>query len=238
MGELKGSGLEINESRMQSTRTPDLLGNTMSCKDSLDVFTKNTTNADALCGFPKGDQLLTQLSVPKDTKAPDAVCKAIIERRGDVKCQLDEKGGLFTVDDGHGHYFMNFDGKWSMTTAGIKGCKDVTDLQVNKDGSYSYKDASGKFSYDKQGHLAEAPAGDGHTRKYHYDKDGHIDQIDGRLGHWERQVKDGHVSWVNKDTKAVWQGDFKLNNDGTLEFHANNGIAWGFTTHGKDVRIK
>lgn len=235
MGEYKGGSLEINESRMQSTRTPDLLGKSLSCKESLDVFRAGTTNAAELCGLPSNEQLLSQLN---ESKSQVNSSKAIQREFGHLHCTLDEKGGLYTVNDGHGHFFMKFGDKWSLSIEGEKNSREVKDLQVNKDGSYSYQDASGKFSYDKEGRLTEAPAGDGHSRKYHYDKDGHIDQIEGRLGHWERQVKDGHVSWVNQSTKAVWQGDFKLNNDGTLEFHASNGVAWGFTTHGRDVRIK
>jgi hypothetical protein len=236
MGEYKGGSLEINENKMQSTRTPDLLGTSLSCKESLDVFRANTTNAAEMCGLPSNEHLLSQLKEPESREVNSS--QAIQRDYGHLHCMLDEQGGLYTVSDGHGRFFMKQGDKWSLTIDGEKGSREVKDLQISKDGSYSYKDASGKFSFDKEGRLTEAPAGDGHSRKYHYDKDGHIDQIEGRLGHWERQVKDGHASWINKGTKAVWQGDFKLNNDGTLEFDAASGIAWGFTTHGKDVRIK
>ncbi len=241
MGETNSSRFELNESKMQSTRTPDLLGNSMSCKESLDVFRAGTSNAAAMCGLPDGKMLLEQLQPQKCEMAPKPaepqVCKAIFKDFGKLHCQLDEKGDIFTINDGKGHHLMKTGNKWSLITDGEKGSKEVTDVHVNKDGSYSYKDAHGKYSYDKDGRLAEAPAGDGHSRKYHYDSQGQLDQIDGRLGHWERQVKDGRVSWVNKTKNIVWQGDFQLNH-GTLEFHAANGVQWGFTEQGKDIRLK
>lgn len=233
MGEMNRSRIEINDGKMQSTRTPDLLQNYMSCRESLDVFRASTVNARDICGLPSTDHLLAQLN---EQPQQEQVSKAVYVKHGHMRCQLDEKGDVFAISDDQGHFFMKFHDKWTVTTEGVKGSREVSDVKVSNDGSYSYKDDSGKFSFDKEGRLTEAPAGDGHARKFHYDGQGQLDKIDGRLGHWEKQVNDGKVSWINKDSKTVWEGDFKLN-QGILEFHASNGVAWAFTPQGKDVRL-
>ena len=94
----------------------------------------------------------------------------------------------------------------------------------------------GKVVVDSDNRVTEAPAGDGHIRQYHY-TGGHLDQIDGRTGHWDRQHdKDGNPQWVNKDTGALWKGDFTVDNQtGDLTFKRRDGVSWTFTRHGEDV---
>jgi hypothetical protein len=172
---------------------------------------------------------------------------------------IDEHGEMIAVKDKHGDsYTKNSDGKWTkhsevgnyQTSEVVENLKvdcngklsydynnKEKDVHVhydfNADGSWSYVDKFGKFAFDKDVQLVEAPAGEGHSRKFHY-TNGQLDQIDGRLGHWDRMQKDGQVSWVNKDTGAVWAGDFRLNLD-MLEFKGQNGAAWTFTPWGTDV---
>ncbi len=181
-------------------------------------------------------------------------------RIGALEYGLDEKGDPITITGTRGEFFYKgSDGKWVQHMPPDRE-RTVENLLVdnegnmefdvvsngykvhherNVDGSHSVdsKEYGGKLVYDKNGNLTEAPAGDGHTRKFHYDKDGQLDKIDGRLGQWERKVEQGKVVWVN-DKGVRWEGEMRVNpktND--LEFRGGNGVAWNFTTHGKDVPV-
>jgi len=232
MGDSKDSlpKLELNENKMHSVKAPDLLGNTMCSKESLDVFRRGTVNASAMC------DVLPPIQITGDSNKQQSYAQHH-EKFGSLDLIVDAKRELFGFTDGHGNTFTKFDGKWSERIEGEKQAHSIENLKINKDGSYSFTNELGKFSYDSKGQLTEAPAGDGHSRKYHYNEKGELDKIDGRLGHWEREVKDGHVCWVNKNNGAIWKGDFTVKQD-MLEFHAENGVTWGFTAQGKDVQVK
>ncbi len=177
---------------------------------------------------------------------------------GALEHGYDENNEHISITGPKGEYFYKgTDGKWveHMPPSGERTVENLTfdqdgnmtfdvvgDGNVahhvrNADGSYSINspEYGGTLKYDKDGNLVEAPAGDGKVRTFHY-ANGQLDQIDGRLGHWQRVEKDGKVSWVNEQTKAVWEGEMHVNvktND--LEFRGRSGVAWNFTTRGQDV---
>lgn len=260
--------LELNDGKMQSSSAPDLLGNTMSSRESLDVIRAGKSQSSATSDYlPQGSQLLDLyafdgssmyknsyqfdsssmdrdvykfdgVNVPGDQSRKEEPKKSYIqhhEKCGDLDLTIDARGELFGLKDKH-HTFRRFGDEWVEDFEGGKTTKSVGKVEVNKqDGSYSFTNENGKYKYDGQGQLVEAPAGDGQSRKFHYDSNGQLDQIDGRLGHWDRQVINGQISWKNTNG-TVWNGDFKATEAG-LEFHADNGVSWGFTAQGKDLRL-
>ena len=293
--------LEQNETKTQTTSAPDLLGNSMSSRESLDVVRAGNSKASSNYDFlPASTDLLYQFDgspvkqshksaqqfsgavsgkdvyqfdgspVNKDVYTFDGsfVDKNVYkfdgnfsntnfntgekshkdsspehkkcyvqhhEKAGKLDLTIDARGELFGLKDAH-HTFRKFGDEWFEDLDGGKTSKKIAKVEAHKDGSYSFTNENGKYSYDNKGQLVEAPAGDGHSRKFHYDSNGQVDQIDGRLGHWDRQVINGHVSWKNADGR-VWNGDFKVTEDG-LQFNGDNGISWGFTAQGKDLRLK
>ncbi len=178
------------------------------------------------------------------------------EHRGKYDVTVDDKGEVtsVTISDKH-HMYKMPDGKWidrfdgqpdkplenvkidSKGNLTIDVIKDgeLNQFKINVDGSHSRESKEGLFVYDAQHNLLESPSGEGRVRKYHY-TDGQLDQIDGNLGHWDRVVKDGQVSWVNKDSGAVWEGEMGVNDKDELEYRGRNGIAWNFTPSGQDVQ--
>lgn len=295
MGDSKDSftKVELNESKMQSTSTPDLLGNSMTSKDSMVAFRtdaartssstydylpatelsygvsakqshKSAQQFDAAApdnnlykfdGSPvppekdlyqfDGTSIYQNVykfdgvNVPGDASKKDAPLKKCYvqhhEKSGGLDLTVDARGELFGLKDKH-HTFRKFGDEWFEDIDGGKTTKKIGKVEVNKqDGSYSFTNENGKYSYDSKGQLVEAPAGNGQTRKFHYDANGQVDQIEGRLGHWDRQVINGKVSWKNANG-VVWNGDFKVTEEG-LEFRGDNGVSWGFTAQGKDVRL-
>ncbi len=180
------------------------------------------------------------------------------ENRGPLDLTINGKGEITGIRDKHGNYFsrqadgsyvqhfqsggevivknMKIDGRGNMSFDAYPGTAP-SHCEYKADGSYSIDsaDLGGKLVFDTANHLVEAPAGDGHVRKFHY-TDGQLDQIDGRLGHWDREVRNGQVRWVNTNG-TVWEGDFVVNpSTNDLEFRGRNGAAWNFTTFGKDVQ--
>ncbi len=177
---------------------------------------------------------------------------------GTLEHGYDENNNHISISGPGGEYFYKgSDGKWvehmppsgERTVENLKFDNDgnmefdvvgegtVAHHKRNADGSHSIDspEHGGLLAYDKDGNLIQAPAGDGQVRKFHY-TNGQLDQVDGRLGHWDRVEKDGKVSWKNRDTGAVWDGDMKVNpKTNELEFRGRNGVAWNFTTTGKDV---
>ncbi len=298
MGDSKDSFTksELNESKMQSTAAPDLLGNSMTSKESMQAFRADSarTSSSTYDFLPSPDliygvdsapakqsqKLAQQLSsaasdkdlyrfdgapivdkdvyqfdgsyvggknvykfdgvnVPGDQSHKDAGPKKSYmqhhEKWGCLDLTIDARGELFGLKDKH-HTFRKFGDDWYEDLDGGKTSKHIGKVEVNKqDGSYSFTNENGKYRYDSQGQLVEAPAGDGHSRKFHYASNGQLDQIDGRLGHWDRQVINGHVSWKNSNG-VVWNGDFKVTEDG-LEFRGENGVGYNFTAQGKDLRL-
>jgi len=89
---------------------------------------------------------------------------------------------------------------------------------------------------DANGNVVTAKGTDGRTRKFHYDDDHKLDQIDGHLGHWDRVDQEGKTIWVNRDTKAQWEGDFRVDSKGNLTFESGKGTDWTFTRDGQDMR--
>ncbi|HEY9711935.1 MAG TPA: hypothetical protein V6C72_00620, partial [Chroococcales cyanobacterium] len=235
--------------------TSALGGEMLVCPASNDILRQQSSTRD-LSFLPPGNDLLTQFD-----EAPHLPrCEAPKhEKRGPVEVTTDEYGEMFEVKDQAGTtYTKNSDGKWTKhyKDADPKSDDVVDNFNVgsdgkitydynnndknvhvhfehNADGSFSYTNEFGKFVYDKDMQLVEAPAGEGRVRKFHY-TNGQLDQIDGVLGHWDRVQKDGQTSWVNKDSGAVWNGDFRLNID-ILEYRGQDGAAWGFTPWGTDV---
>ncbi len=295
MGDSKDSfttRAELNESKMQSTSTPDLLENSMTSKDSMVAFradaARSSSSTDKYLpatelsydastkqshksaqqfgsaasdkdlykfdGSPivdkdlykfdgasiyKDDYKFDGMNVPGEHSQKDAAPKKTYiqhhEKSGSLDLTIDARGAVFGLKDKH-HTFRKFGDEWFEDIDGGKTSTKIGKVEVNKqDGSYSFTNEIGKYSYDSKGQLVEAPAGDGHTRKFHYDAKGQVDQIDGLLGHWDRQVINGKVSWKNSNG-VVWNGDFKVTEEG-LEFRGDNGVAWGFTAQGKDLRL-
>jgi len=261
MGDSKSSmtNFELNEGKKESVMTPNLLGDSMTCKASLDVFRAGTSNAAELCGLPSNDKLLAQL---EDSAKPahGGRCEAPThEKRGPVEVTKDEYGEVLEVKTGSYTFTKNADGKWTQHQNEGRYKDDVVENfkvdekgnysfdynndernvhvhhEYNVDGSFAFTDENGKTAYDKDNNVVEAPSGDGKSRKFHY-TDGQLDQVDGNLGHWDRVVKDGKASWVNKDSGVVWNGDFKMKLD-RLEYHGDNGANWEFTPWGTDVRL-
>jgi hypothetical protein len=248
------TNFERNQCKNEDAKTSALVGDMLVCRSSNGF--RPQSSAHDLGFFPSHKDLLAQLS-----EAPHGPrCEAPThEKRGPVDVTIDEHGEMFEVKDKNGNtYTKTSDGKWGRHVQGSSSQTDevVENLKVdcqgnlsydynnneknvhvhhdyNADGSFTYVNEFGKFVYDKDVQLVEAPAGEGHSRKFHYTS-GQLDQIDGRLGHWDRVQKDGQVSWVNKDTGAVWSGDFKMNLD-MLEYKGQDGSAWTFTPWGTDV---
>lgn len=238
------SNFERSDRTNADAHTSSLAGDLLLSKSANDIFRQQCSASD-LSLFPPSQDLLCY--------APTH------EKRGPVDVTLDEYGEMIEVKDTHGNtYSKTADGKWArhFESGGYKHDDIVENVKVDCDGnlSYDYNDNErnihvhheyradgftshtnefGKFVYDKDQQLIEAPAGEGFSRKFHY-TNGQLDQIDGRLGHWDRVEKDGQVSWVNKDTGAVWEGDFSMSLD-MLEFKGRNGAAWAFTPWGTDV---
>lgn len=85
------------------------------------------------------------------------------------------------------------------------------------------------INYDEHGRVVETSGEDFTTRKFHYDENGKLDQIDGKLGHWDRSVDaNGKSSWTNKNSGAVWHGEFNVDKDGDLHFQNANGKTFTF----------
>jgi len=259
MGDSKGSfsNFEQNESKKESVKTPDFLGDSMTCKASLDVFHKNSSNAVEQCGLPSNEQLLAQLV---DSTKPQRCEAPTHEKRGPVEVTKDECGEVIELKTASYTFTKNADGKWTQHHNEGRYKDDVvSNLKVDEKGNYSYDynddarnvhvhhehnadgsmaftDENGKLVYNEKGQVVEAGAGNGKQRHFHYTGD-QLDQIDGNLGHWDRVVKDGQVSWVNKDKGMVWNGDFKMSLD-RLQYRGDNGGAWEFTPWGTDVAIE
>ncbi len=253
---MHGKVFDGTECAMASSKSASLVGDEMVCKSFNDIFRK-PKQSDEACFLPSNTALLKQLSDAQSGKP--GVCEAPKhEKRGPVDVTSDEYGEMIAAKDAHGNTFTKrSDGKWTERTK--FGDTVVENLKVDSKGNLSFDNSvqkinsheqwntddsysieskeQGKLVYDKDHRLAEAPAGDAHTRKFHY-TNGQLDQVDGRLGHWDRVVKNGQVSWVNKETKAVWEGDFTVNpGTDSLEFRGRNGAAWEFTKTGQDHRI-
>lgn len=188
--------------------------------------------------------------------------EAINKKYGTLEYGYNKQGEHISITGPRGEYFYKgTNGKWvehmppnrERTVENFKfdkegnmefdvvGKNSISHHKRNADGSHSIDspEHGGKLVYDKNGNLTEAPSGDGHPpRKFHYDKDGKLDQIDGRLGHWDREVKDGKVTWVNKKSGARWEGEMSVNpKTNELEFRGRNGANWNFTTTGKDIPV-
>jgi hypothetical protein len=240
------TNFDRTECKADDAKTSSLGGDLMLCKSSTDIYRQQSSTSD-LSFLPPSNDLLPRCEAPTH------------EKRGPVEVTIDEYGEMFEVKDSRGNtYTKAADGKWNrhFEIGGYKSDEVVENLKVdcqgnltyeynndeknvhvqyeqNIDGSWRYTNQFGKFVYDKDQQLVEAPAGEGHSRKFHY-TNGVLDQIDGRLGHWDRVNENGKVSWVNKDTGVVWNGDFKMNLE-LLEFRGQNGSAWAFTPWGTDV---
>jgi hypothetical protein len=260
----KNQGLDRTESLNGESKLQSHLGDDMTHKSFNEIFSKpkveNSSHlppADMLMSrLSDTSTLAPSEQVCEVTALPR--CEAPThEKRGTTEVVSDEHGEIFEVKDNRGHtYSKTSDGKWvghedsdadfklgtvfKNLNVDDKGNityddnNNINHYERNSDGSGSMTNEFGKTSWDKDDHCIEAPAGPGHSRKYHY-TDGQLDQIDGKLGHWDRVTKDGQVSWVNKDTFAVWDGDFKLELDGELEYKGRNGANWSFTVWGKDI---
>ncbi len=152
------------------------------------------------------------------------------------------------------------DGKWTIDTEYKSNQMDsISNVTVDKNGDIHYriedqkvsvvdsKDAVKRATSDETGATTtyernegvlrptETTDGKGHGRKFHYDKDNKVDQIDGHLGHWDRRTNaNGETEWVNRDSKAVWKGEFEVKSNGDLIFKGQNGVTWKFTKEGKD----
>lgn len=249
---------ELSEWKNKDSKTSALVGEMLVCKSANDIF-RQQSSANDLCFLPSNKDLLAQLKEAEQAPCGGRCEAPTVEKRGSSEVTIDEYGEMFKVKDNHGNtYTKTSDGKWTQhyERGNYKTDEVVENVKVdgkgnisfdynnnqrnvhvhhehNADGSFSYVNEFGKFVYDKDQQLVEAPAGAGHNRKLHY-TNGQLDQIDGRLGHWDRVQKDGQVSWVNKDSGLVWKGDFKMNLD-MLEYKGQNGTAWAFTPWGTDV---
>jgi hypothetical protein len=253
----KNQGLDRGECLKGESKSPSPFCEDMTDKTFNEIFRKQKVENSS--HLPSADLLIKQLSDAKSEAPNGLVCLAPKhEERGNTEVVTDEYGKMFEVKDNRGHTFTKTpDGKWVDRSENDKEHKHdnvvknvkVDDkgnityddnnnakmhYQQNSDGSHSVTNEFGKTSYDKDGNCIEAPAGAGHSRKFHY-TNGQLDQIEGNLGHWDRVTKNGQVSWVNKNSGAVWNGDFKLQSDGELEYSGRNGANWSFTVWGKDI---
>ncbi len=178
---------------------------------------------------------------------------------GPLEFGFDDYGNHVSITGPGGEYFYKgSDGKWvehmppsservvenfNVDNAGnmqfdVVGDGTLAHHKRNADGSHSVDSPeTGLLVYDKDGHLIQAPSGDGPPRKFHYEK-GQLVGIEGNLGNWQRKVVDGKVTWEN-DKGLKWEGEMHINpktND--LEFRGSHGNAWNFTTRGQSVRVK
>lgn len=198
----------------------------------------------------------------KETDPKVLRCEAPVHKKyGNVDVTVDSSGDVIEFKSRGNTYTKRSDGKWVEHPDNPAYSDSVLDNvtidkegnftydynddergvhvhhEWNADGSFSFTDSFGKSVYNEHVQLVEAPSGEGRIRKYHY-TDGQLDQIDGNLGHWDRVVTDGHVSWVNQDKGYIWNGDFKIYAGSDLQFKSDEGTTWTFTRWGTDVSEK
>ncbi len=190
-----------------------------------------------------------------------------VENRNGVIVETNDKGELTRItrqtSRGEETWAKGPDGKWIVTNNGGSLKNDLIegDVTVDEKGAMHYtmidktkviehadgrnqyieRDGSG-ITYGSGQNYArpeETLDGKGRGRKFQYDDKNQVLEIDGNLGHWERQTNDkGKTVWVNRDTKAVWEGDFKVEGSGDLIFKGHSGVTWRFTRRGQDVLEK
>ncbi|PZM77523.1 MAG: hypothetical protein DKT66_24885 [Candidatus Melainabacteria bacterium] len=221
-------------------------------------LTKPNQNA---CFLAPDELLLKQLSdKPADSTEPQ-VCRADThEKRGPLDVSINDQGEITSITNEAGvkmerqadgkFVVRNAQGEIMQTVENVKvdavgniqydvsGHPDGLHVEFNVDGSFVLQDnVNGRIVTDKAGNVIEAPSGNGRVRKFQYEN-GQLVGIDGNLGHWDRVEENGQVSWKNKDSGAVWHGDFGYNSQSNnLEFRGRNGTAWAFTAKGEDVPL-
>jgi hypothetical protein len=158
----------------------------------------------------------------------------LFERQPDGKYVMKGQDGniLQTVEN------MKIDGLGNMQYDEVKDGKRVH-VEFNVDGTYVLEDEEhGRIVYDKANNVLETPSGNGRVRKFQYEN-GQLVGIDGNLGHWDRVENNGQVSWKNRDTGAVWEGEFQFNSTtSALEYRGRSGARWAFTTDGQDIPLE
>lgn len=186
------------------------------------------------------------------------------EKRGETDVYLNKQGDIVGIHrmtpNGKDEFWKReANGQWLQIEDGRTVRQpEISNVTVDKNGDIHYridkhklsvvdkKDGMQQIKSDETGstvtykrgdhHPVATTDGKGHGRKFHYDKDGKVDQIDGHLGHWDRRTNSkGETEWVNRDSKAVWKGDFEVHSTGDLIFKGQNGVAWKFTPDGKDM---
>lgn len=256
------SKLERNECVKDGANSSALVGDTLVCKASSDIARKQSSTSDAACFLPDEKQLLAGMNA-----GPENSCAAPKhEKRGAVDVTVDDTGSVIEVKSPYNDstFTKQADGSWTQHHDHplFKGEKDekVDNVKVDCDGkltfdynddsrnvhvhyefnadkSWAYTNEFGRFVEDPQGRLIEAPSGEGHSRKFHYDENGKLDQIDGNLGHWDRAEENGKTVWKNRDSGAVWQGDFNVDSiSNLLEYRGRDGSAYDFTAWGTDIK--
>lgn len=127
------------------------------------------------------------------------------------------------------------DGSYVQRTWDAKTGNFQNEHSQNADGSAVHVDNNQKndrlsvIEYDRNGKVVETSGEDFTTRKFHYDENGKLDQIDGKLGHWDRTVdENGKSVWTNKNSGAVWHGEFDVDKKGELHFKKANGSNFTF----------
>jgi len=138
--------------------------------------------------------------------------------------------------------FTSKDGSSSHWEYDLRTGNSVSGTYHRVDGSTDHSELDRKtmkvwtVESDGNGRVIYTRGTDGRMRNFHYDEEGKVDQIDGHLGHWDRVDQNGQTAWVNRDTKAVWEGDFSIDANGNVNYKPRQGTAWTFTRDGKDVR--
>lgn len=190
-----------------------------------------------------------------------------VENRNGVIVESNDQGELTRITrqtaQGEQIWAKAPDGKWIVTnkdgslendliigdvTVDDKGALHYTMIDKSKviehaDGRNQYIETDGSgITYGSGKNYArpeETADGKGRGRKFQYDDKNQVQEIEGNLGHWERQTNDkGKTVWVNRDSKAVWEGDFKVLGNGDLIFTGHSGVKWRFTRNGKDILEK
>lgn len=249
----RGAALEAaNSCPMESTAMIDKRFNEVYC------LTKPHQNA---CFLAPDSLLLNQLYESGLSQNEPQMCYPDrIEKRGPLEVSVSDQGEITKITNAAGVTFERLpDGKYAMKDQDGKIMQTVENVKIDGSGNMQYdtmqnskrlhvefntdgsfvleNEETGRIVFDQAGKVVETPSGSGRVRRYQYEGN-QLVGIDGNLGHWDRVEKDGQVSWKNRDTGAVWEGDFSIDwKTHALEYRGRNGGAWTFTTDGQDLPL-